>query len=107
MEFDEKELRKEISYAIKNIHGIRHVCPLNPSISPPPKPPPLWGHLYRGRGGHIIRKALHSSSQSLALRMTDDVTRRGQKRRFEIKSPWDLGVFFVCLYMLLSSWRCG
>lgn len=25
MEFDEKELRKEISYAIKNIHGIRHV----------------------------------------------------------------------------------
>ena len=26
MEFDEKELRKEISYAIKNIHGIRHVC---------------------------------------------------------------------------------
>ncbi|KAK0149493.1 Dynamin-1 [Merluccius polli] len=24
MEFDEKELRKEISYAIKNIHGIRH-----------------------------------------------------------------------------------
>lgn len=27
MEFDEKELRKEISYAIKNIHGIRHVPP--------------------------------------------------------------------------------
>lgn len=27
MEFDEKELRKEISYAIKNIHGIRHVRP--------------------------------------------------------------------------------
>ncbi|KAM7003628.1 dynamin-1 [Passerculus sandwichensis] len=25
MEFDEKELRREISYAIKNIHGIRHV----------------------------------------------------------------------------------
>ncbi|PWA26926.1 hypothetical protein CCH79_00000951 [Gambusia affinis] len=25
MEFDEKELRKEISYAIKNIHGIRHL----------------------------------------------------------------------------------
>uniref|UniRef100_A0A8C1PGB8 dynamin GTPase n=1 Tax=Cyprinus carpio TaxID=7962 RepID=A0A8C1PGB8_CYPCA len=25
MEFNEKELRKEISYAIKNIHGIRHV----------------------------------------------------------------------------------
>uniref|UniRef100_A0A8C5U3W0 dynamin GTPase n=1 Tax=Malurus cyaneus samueli TaxID=2593467 RepID=A0A8C5U3W0_9PASS len=24
MEFDEKELRREISYAIKNIHGIRH-----------------------------------------------------------------------------------
>jgi len=23
MEFDEKELRREISYAIKNIHGIR------------------------------------------------------------------------------------
>lgn len=33
MEFDEKELRKEISYAIKNIHGIRHVCPPSlPSI---------------------------------------------------------------------------
>uniref|UniRef100_A0A4W4HML7 dynamin GTPase n=1 Tax=Electrophorus electricus TaxID=8005 RepID=A0A4W4HML7_ELEEL len=26
MEFDEKELRKEISYAIKNIHGIRCLC---------------------------------------------------------------------------------
>ncbi|KAF4016722.1 hypothetical protein G4228_007607 [Cervus hanglu yarkandensis] len=25
MEFDEKELRREISYAIKNIHGIRHL----------------------------------------------------------------------------------
>jgi len=25
MEFDEKELRREISYAIKNIHGIRYV----------------------------------------------------------------------------------
>lgn len=25
MEFDEKELRKEISYAIKNIHGVRQV----------------------------------------------------------------------------------
>lgn len=33
MEFDEKELRKEISYAIKNIHGIRHVRPpTHPSI---------------------------------------------------------------------------
>lgn len=33
MEFDEKELRKEISYAIKNIHGIRHVrFPTHPSI---------------------------------------------------------------------------
>ncbi|KAA8584545.1 hypothetical protein FQN60_008330, partial [Etheostoma spectabile] len=32
MEFNEKELRKEISYAIKNIHGIRHVL----SLSPPP-----------------------------------------------------------------------
>ncbi|TKS84410.1 Dynamin-3 [Collichthys lucidus] len=39
MEFDEKELRKEISYAIKNIHGIRHVRPLtHPSI--PCFPPP-------------------------------------------------------------------
>ncbi len=28
MEFNEKELRKEISYAIKNIHGIRHVSVL-------------------------------------------------------------------------------
>lgn len=28
MEFDEKELRREISYAIKNIHGIRHVLGL-------------------------------------------------------------------------------
>uniref|UniRef100_A0AAX7UR50 Interferon-induced GTP-binding protein Mx n=1 Tax=Astatotilapia calliptera TaxID=8154 RepID=A0AAX7UR50_ASTCA len=27
MEFDEKELRKEISYAIKNIHGVRQVEP--------------------------------------------------------------------------------
>ncbi|MEQ2273900.1 Dynamin-2 [Xenotaenia resolanae] len=27
MEFDEKELRKEISYAIKNIHGVRQVQP--------------------------------------------------------------------------------
>ncbi|KAA8595093.1 hypothetical protein FQN60_012228 [Etheostoma spectabile] len=26
MEFDEKELRKEISYAIKNIHGVRQAC---------------------------------------------------------------------------------
>lgn len=26
MEFDEKELRKEISYAIKNIHGVRQVA---------------------------------------------------------------------------------
>lgn len=25
MEFNEKELRREISYAIKNIHGIRQV----------------------------------------------------------------------------------
>lgn len=25
MEFDEKELRREISYAIKNLHGIRLV----------------------------------------------------------------------------------
>uniref|UniRef100_A0A8C9FH42 Dynamin 2 n=1 Tax=Pavo cristatus TaxID=9049 RepID=A0A8C9FH42_PAVCR len=25
MEFDEKDLRREISYAIKNIHGVRHV----------------------------------------------------------------------------------
>lgn len=25
MEFEEKELRKEISYAIKNIHGVRQV----------------------------------------------------------------------------------
>ena len=24
MEFDEKELRREITYAIKNIHGIRY-----------------------------------------------------------------------------------
>ncbi|KAG7253275.1 hypothetical protein CRUP_035485, partial [Coryphaenoides rupestris] len=45
MEFDEKELRKEISYAIKNIHGIRHVCPLNPSINlAPPRHPPTPSH---------------------------------------------------------------
>lgn len=25
MEYDEKELRREISYAIKNIHGVRYV----------------------------------------------------------------------------------
>lgn len=35
MEFDEKELRKEISYAIKNIHGIRHV---RLPAHPPPFP---------------------------------------------------------------------
>lgn len=34
MEFDEKELRREISYAIKNIHGIRHVSP-PPHLSVP------------------------------------------------------------------------
>lgn len=35
MEFDEKELRREISYAIKNIHGIRHVRPPTLPSSPP------------------------------------------------------------------------
>lgn len=30
MEFEEKELRKEISYAIKNIHGVRQVRPVSP-----------------------------------------------------------------------------
>uniref|UniRef100_A0A8C7U021 dynamin GTPase n=1 Tax=Oncorhynchus mykiss TaxID=8022 RepID=A0A8C7U021_ONCMY len=35
MEFNEKELRKEISYAIKNIHGIRQ-RPSSPSPSPSP-----------------------------------------------------------------------
>ncbi|KAG8010736.1 Dynamin-1 [Nibea albiflora] len=40
MEFDEKELRKEISYAIKNIHGIRHVRPLtHPSVPASLLPP--------------------------------------------------------------------
>lgn len=39
MEFDEKELRREISYAIKNIHGIRHVLG------------PGWG-LHPVRQGH-------------------------------------------------------
>lgn len=49
MEFDEKELRKEISYAIKNIHGVRQVepesCPLpavwalmKASVGAPPLP---------------------------------------------------------------------
>lgn len=38
MEFDEKELRKEISYAIKNIHGIRHVRPLTYSSVLPQSP---------------------------------------------------------------------
>ena len=28
MEFDEKELRREITYAIKNIHGIRYISTL-------------------------------------------------------------------------------
>lgn len=34
MEFDEKELRREISYAIKNIHGIRHVLGLGRRAEP-------------------------------------------------------------------------
>lgn len=49
MEFDEKDLRREISYAIKNIHGVRQVpqgaLPLFPLplrcrslVSLPPKP---------------------------------------------------------------------
>ena len=29
MEFDEKELRREITYAIKNIHGIRLLSIIN------------------------------------------------------------------------------
>ncbi|KAF4799795.1 Dynamin-3 [Turdus rufiventris] len=33
MEFNEKELRREISYAIKNIHGIRQVLPCFPACS--------------------------------------------------------------------------
>ncbi|EPY83286.1 dynamin-1 [Camelus ferus] len=33
MEFDEKELRREISYAIKNIHGIRHGETTPPALS--------------------------------------------------------------------------
>uniref|UniRef100_A0A8C3IPS2 dynamin GTPase n=1 Tax=Chrysemys picta bellii TaxID=8478 RepID=A0A8C3IPS2_CHRPI len=33
MEFDEKELRREISYAIKNIHGIRHILPHFPTCT--------------------------------------------------------------------------
>lgn len=37
MEFDEKELRKEISYAIKNIHGIRHVLGLGKGRAEPGK----------------------------------------------------------------------
>ncbi|CAB1332753.1 unnamed protein product [Coregonus sp. 'balchen'] len=45
MEFNEKELRKEISYAIKNIHGIRHVLPPHP-----PLPPLVLAHL-----GHRCR----------------------------------------------------
>ena len=44
MEFDEKELRKEISYAIKNIHGIRHVRPpTHPSV--PASLPPYFTSL--------------------------------------------------------------
>ncbi|ELK07236.1 Dynamin-1 [Pteropus alecto] len=34
MEFDEKELRREISYAIKNIHGIRHELACDPALLP-------------------------------------------------------------------------
>lgn len=45
MEFDEKDLRREISYAIKNIHGVRQVpqgvSPLFPS-SPRCHPPASW-----------------------------------------------------------------
>lgn len=35
MEFDEKDLRREISYAIKNIHGVRQVPWGGPCPSPP------------------------------------------------------------------------
>ncbi|KFO28761.1 Dynamin-1 [Fukomys damarensis] len=48
MEFDEKDLRREISYAIKNIHGVRQVprgsvtiWGPRPTQDPPPASPPL------------------------------------------------------------------
>lgn len=39
MEFDEKDLRREISYAIKNIHGVRQVTWEVPMFS---SPQPMW-----------------------------------------------------------------
>lgn len=54
MEFDEKDLRREISYAIKNIHGVRQVlggvpkksrgcgCPLSAPSVPPWSLPRIW-----------------------------------------------------------------
>ncbi|XP_049989652.1 dynamin-2-like [Alexandromys fortis] len=39
MEFDEKDLRREISYAIKNIHGVRQVTWEVPMFS---SPRPMW-----------------------------------------------------------------
>lgn len=48
MEFDEKDLRREISYAIKNIHGVRCVPrgerPRGPFL-------PVWGTPSRGLSG--------------------------------------------------------
>lgn len=46
MEFNEKELRREISYAIKNIHGIRQVT------QAPRLPPPLPEERCRRRARH-------------------------------------------------------
>ncbi|NWI01260.1 DYN2 protein, partial [Tichodroma muraria] len=37
MEFDEKDLRREISYAIKNIHGVRQVSSTDPSVGAIPR----------------------------------------------------------------------
>ncbi|NXA97064.1 DYN2 protein, partial [Melanocharis versteri] len=43
MEFDEKDLRREISYAIKNIHGVRQVSGMDPSLEAIPGSRPWTG----------------------------------------------------------------
>ncbi|RLV63575.1 hypothetical protein DV515_00018133, partial [Chloebia gouldiae] len=43
MEFDEKDLRREISYAIKNIHGVRQVSSRDPSLDTIPEARPAQG----------------------------------------------------------------
>lgn len=62
MEFDEKDLRREISYAIKNIHGVRQVprgeapCSLHlhgATLEPVSPPEPLGTPNVRTEGGGV------------------------------------------------------